>query len=133
MPIWIGVLIIIALIALVLYMAFVAARHDRAKEAIATSKQKMIDTRTQERDTAVQAFTELDILHQKATKERDEWMRLYGELRDTLNDLRGDAHATAPLQEAAPMSYDEAKPAVEQAASTAPAKRPTRKPKAGQP
>lgn len=56
-----------------------------------------------ERDTAIQAFTELDILHQKTVAERAHWQGLYGELVNTLHDAQGDAHATVPLQEVAPV------------------------------
>jgi hypothetical protein len=147
MPVWVALALIVVLVTLILRLAYVAGRrdlrHERTEALLVKQGELLIkqrdDARAQrdklntELSIATAAFTELDVMHQKTVAERDKWQGLYGELLNTLHDLQGDAHVTAPLQpapvgEAAPMTYDEAKPSIDKAAQTS--RRTTRK-KAG--
>jgi hypothetical protein len=117
MPVWVCIVFVVALSILVAYMAFVAARNARATESIATSKQEIIDTRTQERDKLNTENANLSEALEKTRVLYNNILAQNADLREALQEAQAEIKAlqmnTIEVQEVAPV------------------KRTTRKPKAG--
>lgn len=135
MPVWIGILIVIVWSVLVVAAMLLAINKHRAKESLAASKQKIIDTLIFERDDAREqrnrlnrenidlneALDSVRILYNNILAQLADRNEALQEAKATIGLLQKDAeHATVPLVEAAPMAYSQAKPAIDKAAQSTP-------------